>query len=280
MAKHFKSVISASRRTDIPAYYLDWFIDKVKETYVNVENPFNLNQVSRVSLLPDDVEWIVFWSRDYSKFLKKSDFFSDYNLYFHFTINYESPLLSPRAPVLKNEAFKQAEALCKAYGPEHVMWRFDPIFFYNNTSNYSYNDFKAMCGSLSSAGIFSCTTSFASPYKKIDLRIKNRNLDIRPENPSLEKKSGILGEMRKLCGEYGISLYVCSNDDISLPEGVLRASCINGRALNSLSKNKVSIASHKSRPGCNCTKSFDVGSYAYQPCKTGCLYCYANKSNM
>jgi hypothetical protein len=279
MANKLKTVISASRRSDIPAYYLGWFIEKIKSGYVDVENPFNPKQISRINLLPDITEWIVFWSRDYSKFIRRKDFFLDYNLYFHFTINSENSLLSPNPPVLKEDAFKQAEELCKNYSQERVMWRFDPVFFYNNTSNYSKSDFKDMCRNLSGAGVLSCTTSFASPYKKTEERIRNRGLKIEVNNPSNEKKARILNEMQECCSRYGIKLYLCSNADIGIPEGVLRAGCINADLLNTLSDNKVSTAVHKTRPGCGCTKSFDIGSYNYHPCKTGCLYCYANKSN-
>ena len=83
-----KNVISASRRTDIPAYYINWFMEKVREGEVIVQNPFYKKKYSRIDLRPDSVEWIVFWSRNYAKLLKYRSIFEQYRLFFHFTILY------------------------------------------------------------------------------------------------------------------------------------------------------------------------------------------------
>ncbi|MEJ2636797.1 MAG: DUF1848 family protein [Calditrichia bacterium] len=82
-----KAVISASRRTDIPAFYLKWFMEQIGRGYIDIPNPFNRKQVKRTGLTPREVAWIVFWSRNYSVFLKNQDFFDYYRLIFHFTIN-------------------------------------------------------------------------------------------------------------------------------------------------------------------------------------------------
>jgi hypothetical protein len=82
-----KQVISASRRTDIPAFYLKWFTGNIRKGFVEVANPFNRKQLKQVSLSPRDVAWIVFWSRNYGSFLKDPDQFLEYRMFFHFTIN-------------------------------------------------------------------------------------------------------------------------------------------------------------------------------------------------
>ena len=113
-----KLVISASRRTDIPAFYMDWMINAVRTGSVDVQNPFYKNSTYRVDLKPERVEWIVFWSRNYSNFLKHRNYFEAYKLFFHFTI------LSPHRYLEKNHlssnrAIQQMERLVYLYGADH-----------------------------------------------------------------------------------------------------------------------------------------------------------------
>ena len=80
-------IISASRRTDIPAFYSDWFIERIKEGFVLVRNPLNIHQVSKIKLTPDVVDFIVFWTKNPKPLLGKLNELQDYNYYFQFTLN-------------------------------------------------------------------------------------------------------------------------------------------------------------------------------------------------
>ncbi len=130
-----KQVISISRRTDIPAHYLDWLIERVNEGTVDVVNPFNPAQKRTVSLRSEDVHTLVFWSKDYGRLLREMRRFEKYsNLLFHFTIN-DCPYLEPRIPPLE-QRLTQAETLVKMFGAERLAWRFDPLVFWDGGKLY------------------------------------------------------------------------------------------------------------------------------------------------
>lgn len=80
-------IISASRRTDIPTYYSDWFFNRIKAGYVLVRNPMNIHQISKISLNPELVDGIVFWTKNPIPMLDKLDRLADYTYYFQFTLN-------------------------------------------------------------------------------------------------------------------------------------------------------------------------------------------------
>ena len=148
-----KHVISASRRTDIPAFYLDWMIDHLRKGHVKVKNPFYPSQVSNVSLKKEDVHSIVLWSKDFSKFLKQISEFSDYNLFFHFTIN-DCKKLEPNIPSL-NQRLLQMKKLTEEFNPELINWRFDPIVYWEEGGEIKHN-----LGSFERKFIFSCVICF------------------------------------------------------------------------------------------------------------------------
>ncbi len=274
-----KSVISASRRTDIPAFYLDWFIDKIKQGSLEISNPFNPKQQKRVSLLPGDVEWIVFWSRNYERFLKKRDYFDAYNLFFHFTILPKSDLEKSAIPL--SSALKQLEQLTKFYDPQRIIWRYDPLVYWRENekieSNHQIAGFNNLCGAVSQTGVRQCYISFAHPYKKFSDRMYKKFPQRAIINLSLREKAAILQEMIGAAKKYNMQLFSCSNDDLLIPPEIKKGHCINGALLNRLSAKKtISEAKAPTRANCGCTKSIDIGSYALQPCHFGCIYCYAN----
>ena len=275
-----KNVISASRRTDIPAYYLKWFIDAISRGYVDVTNPFYRKNVYRVLLDSEHVEWIVLWSRDYSPFLKQREYFSDYNLFFHFTILPGSIL--EKNPVPVNDSVYQAEKLAHFYGANHIIWRYDPIAFWLDEnrkmqSNHSPKQFEDLCKSLSSIGIFNIYISFVSLYEKYLRRFKKTFREHQIFNPDSDARLNILSQMVDISSHYGMKIHSCCNDHLLANSSVVKGHCIDGYLLNSLNDHeKISVAKSPSRKDCGCTKSIDIGDYFTQPCPTGCIYCYAN----
>ena len=122
-------IISASRRTDIPAFYSQWFFNRIKEGYVLVPNPFNPKMISKVSLHPAVVDCIVFWTKNAKPLLPYLEEIHDrgYDFYFQFTVNdYEAEGYEPRVPPLA-ERIETFAALSRRWGPERVVWRYDPI---------------------------------------------------------------------------------------------------------------------------------------------------------
>ena len=125
-----KTIVSVSRRTDIPAYYADWFRERLEKGFLFYPNPFSQKPVF-LSLKPADVRAFVFWTRNPKPLFKHLDFIDDkYNKrhYLHFTINGLPKVLEERNPSL-DFAISSAEFLAKRYGPDYVQWRFDPILF-------------------------------------------------------------------------------------------------------------------------------------------------------
>jgi hypothetical protein len=276
---YMKTVISASRRTDIPAFYLDWLMNAIKAGYVDVRNPFFKKHIYRVDLLPEKVAWIVFWSRHYGKFLKYSQFFTPYRLFFHFTILSHHPLME-KAGISLNRALQQMEQLVKRFGADHVIWRYDPLIAWKNgsetESNFNLSEFQFLCRRLSDLGIRRCYFSIVSPYRKFKHRFRKHfpGQTLLTGNDTFIKT--ICHQIKETAAASQIDLYSCCNDAL-IDDSIQKGHCISGTLLNRLAGEKtVSEAKTPTRADCGCTRSVDIGSYSHHPCHFGCLYCYAN----
>ena len=274
-----KQVISASRRTDIPAFYLNWFMDQIQQGFVEIPNPFNRKQIRRVSLSPGDTAWIIFWSRNYSSFLKNYQFFNYYRLFFHFTINPPHSLLEPDM-ISPLKALKQLEKLVAIYGPEVIIWRYDPLVFFKHDgqleSNHQLTVFRRYLREISRLGIQKCYTSFVFLYPKV-LKRARQLPQIKFFDPELNQKNQILQEMVDLASIYGVQIYSCSNDLLLKVNGMKKGHCIDGLLLNQLGSERVSERFLPTRSDCACTASIDVGDYVRTACKYHCRYCYARR---
>jgi hypothetical protein len=274
-----KQVISASRRTDIPAFYLKWFMQIIREQKVQVINPFNRKQIREVLLSPREVAWIVFWSRNYGKFLQHLEVFHYYQCFFHFTINPAHKLLEPDM-ISPEQALIQLEKLVKQYGPAVITWRYDPLVHYlrngkiesNHCPQY-FENFTRIVGQL---GLKRCYISLVFLYPKIVKRAKAvGNFDFIQLDRKM--RTEILQEMTDIASIYGIQVYSCSNDALLDIPGIHKGRCIDGKLLNQLGPGPVSERKNATRPDCGCTASVDIGDYLETPCKYHCLYCYARR---
>jgi len=274
MVKIMRTVISASRRTDIPAFYLDWMIDKLNQGYVMVKNPFYPSQITHVSLKKSDVHSIVFWSKDFGKFLQKTAEFSDYNLFFIFTINSES-VWEPNVINLDKRLI-QLENLVDEFGPEYIEYRFDPIVFWyeDNELVNNLDSFYYIIDKVSDLGIDNCVFNFVDWYKKSIARAKKYGLKFY--DPSIKEKIETVKPLAKYCKSHNIKMYSCCKPFLTQIDNVYPSSCIDGNKLSRLFKEKCSIAKSPTRENCNCTKSRDIGNYRDQICKHACIYCYAH----
>lgn len=276
-----KTIISASRRTDIPAFYLNWFQDKIKSGKVEFTNPFYKQNKKIVKLDPDHVHWIVFWSRNYGHFIQQKDFFKDYNLFFHFTILPKSAMEKSALPFEK--ALAQIRILSETYGPEMIIWRYDPIVHWIDnktiTCNHNLKKFEELCKKISSFGIRRCYFSFVHAYQKYERRFAKTFPDWQIYNLSLNEQLVIIEKMAGISEKFDIVLYSCCNDALLNHPEVKKGRCIDGGLFNELDAAKnVSVAKAPSRSDCGCTRSIDIGDYIKQPCHYGCIYCYANPS--
>jgi hypothetical protein len=280
-------VISASRRTDIPAFFMPWFMQGIARGEFEVTNPYN-RRMTRVPATAPPVHTIVFWSKNFGPFLEGG--YGDrlqemgYHLYFQFTLNPENPILEPNLAGL-DLRLEQLLQLCGRFGPRSVNWRLDPICFYRSEggglrSNLDGTDRIAQAAAA--AGIHCCTTSFMDPYAKIRKRVARRPGFTFVE-PSGEEKLKTLLDLERRLALHRIRLLTCCESGLlaELPahSRVRAAACIPSDLFMELHGGALSLkrdTGQRVRAGCGCRVSMDVGSYDRHRCRHGCLYCYAN----
>ncbi|MEW6600372.1 MAG: DUF1848 domain-containing protein [Nitrospirota bacterium] len=268
-----KNIISASRRTDIPAFYSEWFVRRLKEGEVYVRNPYG-GQTYKVSLKSDDVHSIVFWSKNYSPLIPRLDDIerTAKNLFFHFTITGIPEDIKHDTPPA-SDAIDDFIYLSKRYSPDRLVWRFDPICLTDKLPFEFYEEmFLKIAGGLSGRAN-KCYISFVQKYKKVlaNFRKYSEHLLIDIDT---DTQKGYAERLTRIAEENGITLHACCSDHL-LSEKVRKGSCINGGELIRLSGDiNVSSPPAPTRKECACTKSIDIGSY--DTCPHGCLYCYAN----
>lgn len=288
-----KIVISASRRTDIPAFYLKWFVQQIEKGFFEITNPYN-RHISVVRVTPDRVHTIVFWSKNFRPFIKNG-FGKDlqkkgYNLFFNFTINSSDTLLEPHVPSLKDR-LDQLSYLCSCFNSESVNWRFDPICFYTlykagqSVIKNNLHDFSTIAKVAARCGVKRCITSFMDIYAKIKKRAASIS-GFAFIDPDMDKKIEILTRMEQKLNVLNIRLFTCCEKDIlsNLPQesGISASSCIPNDLLVKLYGGGLSLrkdTGQRIKQGCGCKISIDIGSYQQHPCYHNCLFCYANPSS-
>ena len=280
-------VISASRRTDIPAFYMDWFMEQIKKGVFEVTNPYNRRKFI-VPATPDSVHTIVFWSKNFAPFLKgkfgQTLLAMGYNLFFNFTINSDIPLLEPRVPSLK-QRLDQLRDLTRNYDSKTINWRFDPVCFFKFEEKIikdNLHDFSRIATWASQCGVKRCITSFMDHYTKIKKRIKSIP-GFSFIDPILSEKIGILLKLEKELSEKNVDLYACCEKEVlnALPSGsnIRKGSCIPNDLFVKIFGGDLSFkrdTGQRSSKGCGCMISVDIGSYHLHPCYHNCLFCYAN----
>ena len=280
-------VLSASRRTDIPAFYMPWFMSSIKRGYFTVINPYN-NRTSRVPAGPEQVHSIVFWSKNFGPFIEKGYGLQlqqmGYGLFFNFTINSVHKTLEPNLPPLE-QRLEQLARLSGVFGPGCMNWRFDPICVFKTTSGHTgsnLDQFTEIAGRVADAGVSTCITSFVDPYRKV-LRRFDRYSDLTLIDPPLDRKISVITKLAGCLGPLGINLHLCCEKDLldALPPAlpVSAAGCIPSHRLASLYGPDISLArdsGQRKAAGCTCGVSRDIGSYRLHPCRHDCLFCYAN----
>ena len=266
-----KEVISASRRTDMPAHYLDRLTGFIQQGFAEVRNPYSGKKYI-VSMKPEVVHTLVLWSKNFKHLLENTLYFKDYNLYFLFTIN-NMPELEPSIPGL-DERLDQMEELAVRYGPQRIAWRYDPVIFKSDGPVSDIETFLRIGVRVAATGVTRTIFSFLDMYGKVKKR--NEILQLHLVDPPLEVKMDFAKKLAGAASECGLSLESCC-EDLEGIEGIVKSSCINGRLLSGLAGEPADITRDSGqRKACNCTVSRDIGSYSDMPCPNGCLYCYAN----
>jgi hypothetical protein len=277
-----KKIVSASRRTDLPARFPAWLADVLRSGRADVLGPSGRR--TAVGLAPGEVHTLVLWSKDFSAVLSGRhglrELLGRYDqLYFLFTVTgLGGTAVEPGVP-RPAEALEQLPALVRLAGDaRRVSVRFDPVVFWreDGRTQSNLNFFDALGPAAAALGIRDVRFSFTQWYRKSMRRARRRGFDFI--DPGAGEKRAAAGRLAVRARGLGLSLFACSQDILSGVEGVEPSACIDGALLGELHPRNepASLAKDRSqRPECRCTSSTDIGSYA-QACPHACLYCYAN----
>lgn len=264
-------IISVSRRTDIPAFYGEWFMQRLKDGFAGYVNPFG-GQKYVVSLKPEDVACFVFWSKNYTPFIEKLKIIENigYRFYFNYTIT-GLPKIFERF-VEKETAIKE---LSKRYSSRHINWRYDPIIISDITDyDFHVKNFENIASELEGY-VERCYFSFAIQYGKVKRNFEKLQVEnnIKIVDPDIASRIKLANELADIALRYGIKMLSCCVDYL-LGKKIGKAHCVDGKIIKELFRGEFKHSEKPTRNECGCTESVDIG--AYDTCPHGCVYCYAN----
>ncbi len=272
-----RQIISASRRTDIPAFYGDWFINRLKEGFAGLVNPFG-GQKYFVSLRQADVACFVFWSKNLAPFVNKLKVIEQmgYNFYFNCTITALPGVFESN--VDKQAAIEALKKISRMYSAEHINWRYDPIII-SSVSDYDFHvrNFENIAAELAGC-VRRCYFSFMVEYAKVKRNCAEfeKNYGIKVLQTDKELRVKLANELAEIAAGYGIEMFSCCGDYLIGPR-IKKAHCIDGGIVQQLfGLDEWSYSPKPTREQCGCTESTDIG--AYDTCPHGCVYCYANSN--
>ncbi|MGA3174340.1 MAG: DUF1848 domain-containing protein [Syntrophorhabdales bacterium] len=275
-------IISASRRTDIPAFYHGWFMNRIREGHLLVRNPFNAHQVRRVELSPDRVDAIVFWTKNPGPMLGCLDELDDrgYRYYFQFTLTAYPKPLEPSVPAAA-ELLAAFRALSGKIGAEKVIWRFDPIIISDLTPEGSLiGAFDRLASELRGSTL-RVVISFLHLYRSVSRNLAGisarEGIKFYDDARSPEQARRIAGALADIARRNSMEIVSCAEKLDLSGAGVEHGKCVDDRLIRRLFGVDVSGRKDRyQREDCRCVESQDVGQY--NTCLHGCLYCYANSN--
>ena len=247
-------IVSASRRTDIPALFSEWFYNRMEKGFVLLKNPYNPLQVGRVTLAPDKVDGFVFWTKNATPMLPRIHELDAFKYYFQFTITFYGRDVEKNIPDKKEiviPAFKKIEK-------GKAIWRYDPIFLNEKyTWDYHIRAFTQIAESLEGYTT-KAVISFVDSYRTVDLKL------LKIQALTVEQQKELAQQLSEIAEQHGIKLFSCAEE-----LGLLYSACVDGKIFG-VDKPK----DRNQRGLCQCVESVDIG--AYSTCENGCAYCYAN----
>ena len=270
------TIISASYKTDIPAFYGDWFRARRMAGSCDVRNAWN-GKTFRVSLRDEDCDGFVFWTRNARPF---RDELARTARSHPFVVQYTVtgyPRALERAVVAADNAVSDIYCISRCYGEETIVWRYDPVMITDATpAGWHAKNFARLAGALA-GDVGEVVVSFAQIYRKT-----RRNLDAAAQetgngwaDPDVRAKHDLLCQLDEIAGQNGLALTLCTQP--GLADGLAAARCIDAARLDRVAKRlghaPVNARTKGARPGCLCAEARDIGGY--ETCPHGCVYCYA-----
>lgn len=272
------AIISASRRTDIPAFYALWFMNRIRDGFLFVQNPFNSDNFFKIDLSPQKVEVIVFWTKNPQPMLTYLDELNKrgYRYYFHFTLTGYPRILEPSVPPLEARLniFKE---LSKKIGANKVIWRFDPIILSNITNeDFILRTFETLSKELKHY-TRRVVISFADFYKKViaNLRKIEKEGPIKFYNINMDQVVKLSSYLSEIATKNAMQIFSCAEKYDLSKFGVNHGKCIDDNLIKELFGVALNLQKDKyQRKECGCVQSQDIGQY--NSCIYNCVYCYAN----
>lgn len=273
IAKGKIMILSVSRRTDIPAFYFEWFLNRMREGYLYVRNPMNLKQVSRVELSPGAIDCIVFWTKNPAPAMERLSELAAYTYYFQYTLNPYGKDIEPNLPDLQSR-LKSFESLSEMIGQERIVWRYDPIFMNDHiTVEWHKEQFRKLAHALNGM-TDTVVISVLDDYKKIRNQMRTVNNRAMVD----DELKGIMEFFRDTATNNGMKIRSCAEDMDLSRYGIPPGKCIDDERIGKLLNCDMDSKKDKNqRDVCGCIESVEVG--VYNTCRHGCRYCYANYSS-
>lgn len=265
-------IINTGNRTDIPAYYSEWFYNRIFEGYVFARNPYNPQQVTRYLLDPEVVDCITFCTKNPQPMLKDLKYLTKFNQFWQVTITPYGRDIEPNVPP-KEEVTESFRELSLRVGRKCVSWRYDPIFISEKYSvDFHIKAFSEMAEALKGYTDI-CVISFIDLYDKTKKNFPDARKVTREERMTIGR------EFIKIASENGMTVYPCGEGDELAEFGADCSGCLSKAVLERaigypLDLPKSAESALQTRAECSCLLGSDIG--AYNTCAHGCLYCYAN----
>ena len=267
-------IISASYRTDIPALYGRWFLNRLAAGSCQVANPYGGRTLS-VDLRPSAVDGFVFWTRNIGPFRPALDELRRLGLPFVVQMTITGYPRALEVSVTETDpAIAGLRAVAETFGPRAVVWRYDPILITDLTpAVWHAAHFRRIAAALAGA-TDEVVVSFAEIYRKTarNLNAAAKTHAFSWAHPDQEAQATLLSDLAAVAGDCGMDLTLCTQPDLAgLP--LRPAQCIDAQRLSDVAQRPIVARQKGNRPGCLCAESRDIG--AYDSCPQGCVYCYA-----
>ena len=263
-------IINVGGRTDIVNYYTPWLLNRLEEGYAYSRNPFARENVYKLSLKSEDVDCLLFCSKNYQPILKHiGDIDEKYNILCNYTITAYGKDIEPKVPSI-NQSIKTLKRLSDIVGVNKILWRYDPILLTEKyTVEKHLETFEYLAEKISPL-VYRCIFSFVDMYKKVEENMP----EIIPFTD--EDKVKLLKGIGEISKKYNLYTQTCATNENYEKYGIHAAGCttreILEQAHNVVYKN---VKGTGIRENCHCIPSRDIG--AYNSCLSECKYCYANR---